>query len=33
MPWLLEGFPDGSVGKDLTCSVGDMGDTGWVPGS
>ena len=26
MSGLLEGFPDGSVGKDLAFSAGDIGD-------
>ena len=26
-------FPDGSVGKESTCSAGDVGDTGLIPGS
>ena len=32
-PRLLEGFPESSVGKDLACNAGDIGDMGWVPGS
>ena len=27
------GFPSGSVGKESSCSTGDTGDTGSVPGS
>ena len=26
------GFPDGSVGKESTCSSGDTGDVGSIPG-
>ena len=26
------GFPDGSVGRESTCSAGDTGDSGSVPG-
>ena len=26
------GFPDGSVGKESTCSAGDTGDMGSIPG-
>ena len=26
-------FPGGSVGKESTCSAGDAGDTGLIPGS
>ena len=26
-------FPDGSVGKESTCNVGDSGDAGSIPGS
>jgi len=29
----IEGFPGGSVGKESTCSAGDAGDIGSVPGS
>ena len=27
------GFPDGSAGKESTCSAGDIGDLGSIPGS
>ena len=27
------GFPGGSVGKESTCSAGNAGDTGLIPGS
>ena len=30
VPSLSEGFPDGSVGKESACNVGD---TSWIPGS
>ena len=29
MPFLLEGFPDSSVGKESTCNAGDPGS---IPG-
>ena len=28
----LMSFPGGSVGKESTCSAGDAGDTGSIPG-
>ena len=32
-PFLIcGGFPDGSVGKESTCSAGDTGDMGSIPG-
>ena len=33
MPFLVLGFPDGSVGKEPSCNVGDTGDAGSIPGS
>ena len=27
------GFPNGSSGKEPTCNIGDLGDTGSIPGS
>ena len=27
------GFPDGSAGKESTCSIGVTGDVGSIPGS
>ena len=29
---ILMGFPDGSAGKESTCSEGDIGYTGLIPG-
>ena len=29
----IQGFPDGSVGKESTCNTGDTGDTGSISGS
>ena len=29
----IYGFPNGSVGKESTCNVGDTGDLGLIPGS
>ena len=29
----MQGFPNGSVGKEFACNTGDMGDTGSIPGS
>ena len=29
----MVGFPDGSVGKESSCSAGDTGDVGSIPGS
>ena len=28
----MVGFPDGSVGKESSCSAGDTGDVGSIPG-
>ena len=28
----IYGFPNGSVGKESTCNVGDTGDLGLIPG-
>ena len=30
---MIGGCPDGSAGKEPTCSAGDMGDAGLIPGS
>ena len=32
MPFLVLGFPDGSVGKEPSCNVGDTGDAGSICG-
>jgi len=32
IPLLSDGFSDGSVGKESSCSVGDTGDMGSIPG-
>ena len=32
-PIITLGFPDGSVGKQLACNAGHMGDAGLIPGS
>ena len=29
----MQGFPNGSVGKEFACNTGDIGDTGSIPGS
>ena len=29
---MLVGFPGGSVGKEFTCSAGDAGNVGSIPG-
>ena len=33
VPWLTRGFPNGSMGKEPTCSAKDTGDSGLIPGS
>ena len=33
VPWLTRAFPNGSMGKEPTCSAKDMGDLGLIPGS
>ena len=33
VPWLTRGFPNGSMGKEPTCSAKDTGDLGLIPGS
>ena len=30
---IFRGFPDGSAGKESTCTTRDQGYEGWIPGS